>query len=98
MDTGEIEVQSGKFKIQENNTFLVLRGSGLLVSPKIIPLGKFDLHRSKKEAASVRLLREHPELVARINKEAMAADRTRKDADSWRDRSRTWPCTEKRFD
>ena len=98
MDTGEIEVQSGKFKIQENNTFLVLQGPELLVSPKIIPLGKFDLRRSNKHAASVRLFREHPELIARINKEALAADRKRPDDDTWRDRSRTWPCTEKRLD
>ena len=89
MEDGEIAVQSGKFKIQENNTFLVLQGPGLLVSPKIIPLGKFDLRRSNKHAASVRLLREHPELIARINKEALAADRKRPDDDTWRDRSRT---------
>ena len=98
MDAGEIEVQSGKFKILENNTFLVLQGPELLVSPKIIPLGKFDLRRSNKHAASVRLLREHPELIARINKEALAAHRKRPDDDTWRDRARTWPCTEKRLD
>jgi len=98
MDTGQIEVQSGKFKIQENNTFLVLQGPELLVSPKIIPLGKFGLRRANKHAASVRLLRDHPELIARINREALAADRKRPDSDTWRDRSRTWPCTEKRLD
>ena len=97
-DAGEIEVQSDKFKLQENNTFLVLQGPELLVSPKIIPLGKFDLRRSDRHAASVRLLREHPELIKRINKEALAVDRQRPDSDTRRDRSRTWPCTEKRLD
>lgn len=98
MDAGEIEVQSDKFKLQDDNTFLVLQGPELLVSPKIIPLGKFDLRQSNSHAASVRLLREHPELIARINKEALAADRKRPDNDTRRDRSRTWPCTEKRLD
>jgi hypothetical protein len=98
MDTGEVEVQSDKFKLHENNTFLVLQGPELLVSPKIIPLGEFDLRPSNRHAASVRLLREHPELIARINKEALAVDRKRPDHDTRRDRSRTWPCTEKRLD
>lgn len=42
-ETGEAEVQSGKFKISESNTFLVLHVGGLSVPQKIIPLGVFDL-------------------------------------------------------
>jgi len=77
MDAGEIEVRSDKFKIQENNTFLVLQGPGLLVSPTVIPVGNFDLRRSNKHAASVRLLREHPELITGINKKPLLADSKR---------------------
>src|ERR1035438_6297144 len=43
VDSGEAEVQSGKFKIAENNTFLVLLGRDASTLQKIIPLGAFDL-------------------------------------------------------
>jgi len=98
METGEIGVQSGKFKIRDSNTFLVLQASEPLVGPRIIPLGWFYLPRSNEHAASVRLLRAHPELITRMNAEGRAAEREKKGADGWKSRSRTWPCTEKRLD
>lgn len=73
-ETGEAEVQSSKFKIVENNTFLVLH-SGEPSIQKIIPLGIFDLPASKDQPASVLLLRASPELADRISKEIAAGDR-----------------------
>lgn len=73
-ETGEAEVQSGKFKISESNTFLVLHTGEASVSQKIIPLGVFDLPASKEQPASVLLLRVNPQLMERINKEAAAGD------------------------
>jgi hypothetical protein len=74
MDTeaGGAEVQSGKFKISESNTFLVLHAGDPSVPQKIIPLGIFDLPASKDQPASVLLLKANPELMKRINKEATA--------------------------
>jgi hypothetical protein len=70
-DTGEAGVQSGNFKITENNTFLVLHTAEPSIPQKIVPLGIFDLPASKdQEPASVLLLRANPELMNRINKEA----------------------------
>jgi hypothetical protein len=74
-ETGEAEVQSGKFKINESNTFLVLHAGERSVPPKIISLGIFDLQASKDQPASVLLLRANPELMERINKEAVAGER-----------------------
>jgi hypothetical protein len=73
-ETGEAEVQSGKFKISESNTFLVLHAGEPSVPQKIISLGVFDLPASKDQPASVLLLRANPELMERINKEGVAAD------------------------
>jgi hypothetical protein len=69
-ETGEAEVQSGKFKIGESNTFLVLHEGEPSVPQKIIPLGVFDLPASKDQPAAVLLLKANPELMERINKEA----------------------------
>src|SRR5713226_19581 len=74
-ETGEAEVQSGKFKISESNTFLVLHAGEPAVPQKIISLGVFDLPASKDQPASVLLLRANPELMERINKEGVAGDR-----------------------
>jgi hypothetical protein len=73
-ETGEAEVQSGKFKISESNTFLVLHTGEPSVPQKIISLGVFDLPASKDQPASVLLLRANPQLMERINKEAAAGD------------------------
>ncbi len=73
-ETGEAEVQSGKFKISESNTFLVLHAGEPSISQKIIPLGMFDLPTSKDQPASVLLLRANPELMERINKDVAADD------------------------
>jgi hypothetical protein len=73
-ETGGAEVQSGKFKISESNTFLVLHAGEPSVPQKIIPLGVFDLPASKDQPASVLLLKENPELMQRINKETAAPD------------------------
>jgi hypothetical protein len=69
-ETGEAEVQSGKFKISESNTFLVLHAGEPSVPQNIIPLGVFDLPASKDQPAPVLLLKANPELMERINKEA----------------------------
>jgi hypothetical protein len=69
-NSGEAEVQSGKFKIPEDNTFLVLLGRDAASSQKIIPLGVFELPASKDEPASVLLLRSNPKLQERMEKEA----------------------------
>jgi hypothetical protein len=71
-ETGEAEVQSGKFKINESNTFLVLHTGESSVPQKIISLGIFDLPASKDQPASVLLLQANPQLMERINKEAAA--------------------------
>jgi hypothetical protein len=71
-ETGEAEVQSGKFKISESNTFLVLHTGEPSVSQKIISLGIFDLPASKDQPASVLLLQANPQLMERINREAAA--------------------------
>src|SRR5271154_4450864 len=71
-ETGDAEVQSGKFKIGENNTFLVLHAGEPSVPQKIIPLGVFDLPASKDQPAAVLLLKANPELMDRINKEVVA--------------------------
>jgi hypothetical protein len=73
-ETGEAEVQSGKFKTSESNTFLVLHTGERSVPQKIISLGILDLPASKDQPASVLLLQANPELVERINKEAAAGD------------------------
>jgi hypothetical protein len=73
-DTGAAEVQSGKFKISESNTFLVLHAGEPSVTQKVIPLGVFNLPASKDEPASVLLLKANPELMDRINREAAAPD------------------------
>lgn len=73
-ETGEAEVQSGKFKISESNTFLVLHAGEPSVPQKVIPLGVFDLPASKDQPASVLLLKANPELMERINKESTAGD------------------------
>jgi hypothetical protein len=73
-ETGEAEVQSGKFKISESNTFLVLHTGEPSVPQKIISLGIFDLPASKDQPASILLLRANPQLMERINKEAAAGD------------------------
>ena len=71
-ETGEAEVQSGKFKISESNTFLVLHAGEPSVPQKIISLGIFDIPASKDQPASVLLLQANPQLMERINKEAAA--------------------------
>lgn len=73
-ETGEAEVQSGKFKISESNTFLVLHTGEPSVPQKIIPLGVFELPTSKDQAAPVLLLKANPELMERINREAAAGN------------------------
>jgi hypothetical protein len=73
-ETGEAEVQSGKFKISESNTLLVLHTGEPSVPQKIISLGIFDLPASKDQPAPVLLLRANPALMERINKEVVAGD------------------------
>src|SRR5215469_1638184 len=70
----EVRVQSGKFHINESNTFLVLHMGELLVPQKIIPLGVFDLPPSNDKPSSLLLLQAHPELIERISNEARASD------------------------
>ena len=68
-ETREAEVQSSKFKLDENNTFLVLHEGEPSVSPEIVPLGVFELPASSKDKpASVLLLETHPEIVDKIKK------------------------------
>jgi hypothetical protein len=74
-ETGEAEVQSGKFKISEGNTFLVLHAGESSVPQKIVSLGVFDLPASKDQPASVLLLQANPDLMERINKEVATGDR-----------------------
>jgi TonB family protein len=73
-ETGEAGVQSGKFKITESNTFLVLHTAEPPTPQKIVPLGIFDLPASKdQQPASVLLLRANPEIMDRINKEVASS-------------------------
>ena len=75
-DSGEAGVQSGKFKIAESNTFLVLHTPEPSLPQKIVPLGIFDLPASKdQQPASVLLLRANPELLDRINKEVGSSEK-----------------------
>src|SRR5215467_3792147 len=96
-ETEEVRVQSGEFHINESNTFLVLHMGELLVPQKIIPLGVFALPASNDEPSSFLLLRAHPELIERINKEARAGDHRIDRGD--RSPYRTWarPCIERRI-
>lgn len=73
-ETGDAEVQSGKFKIRESNTFLVLHTGEPLISEEIVPLGVFDIPASKERPASVLLLSGNPKLDERINKETKAVE------------------------
>lgn len=73
-ETGDAEVQSGKFKISESNTFLVLHTGEPSAPQKIISLGIFDLPASKDQPASVLLLQANPQLMERINKDAAAGN------------------------
>ena len=96
-ETGEVAVQSRKFKVSESNTFLVLHTGELLVPQKVIPLGVFDLPPSNDKPASLLLLRAHLEVVERINKEARAGDH-RSELGKTPGPSLTRPCTPKRID
>jgi hypothetical protein len=75
-DSGEAGLQSGKFKITESNTFLVLHTAERSLPQKIVPLGIFELPLSKdQQPASVLLLRANPELMDRINKEVGTSEK-----------------------
>ncbi len=63
-DTGEAEIQSDKFKLAENNTFLVLHTGAL--GQKVVPLGVFSIPASKEQPASILLLEANPTLTQRI--------------------------------
>jgi len=73
-DSGKAEIQAEKVNIQEANTYLVLHMTEEPVLQRVIPLGTFDLPRSRDEPASVILLGEHPELVGKIRKATGAAE------------------------
>ena len=75
VETAEAGVQSGKFNVSENNTFLVLHVGEPSIAQRIIPLGVFDLPASKDQPASVLLLRGNPQLMEHINKEVIAGQR-----------------------
>lgn len=94
--TGQVRVQSTKFKISERNTFLVLHSGEPEVLQKIIPLGKLYLPPSKDQPASILLLRAHPELVERIKLEIRAGDHNSKVRNSTRHDELTRPCSERR--
>jgi hypothetical protein len=72
-DSGKAEVQAEKVNIQEANTYLVLHMTEKADLQRVVPLGKFDLPRSRDDPASVILLGEHPELVDKIKKVTGAA-------------------------
>jgi hypothetical protein len=93
-ETGEVAVQSRKFKVRESNTFLVLHTGELLVPQEVIPLGVFVLPPSNNKAASLLLLRAHLEVVERINKEARGGD-NRSELGKTPYPSLTRPCTPK---
>ncbi len=77
-ETGEVGVQSGKFKVNESNTYLVLHAGEVAVPQKIVSLGSFDLPASKEQQpAPVLLLRANPEILERINKEIAADEKER---------------------
>jgi len=96
-ETMEVRVQSGKFNINESNTFLVLHMGELLVPHKIISLGVFDLPPSNDKPSSLLLLQAHPELIERINKEARAGDHRIELGDRSPDHSLARPCIERRI-
>jgi hypothetical protein len=75
VDSAEAGVQSGNFKVGENNTFLVLHTAEPSIAQKIIPLGVFDVPASTDQPASVLLLRGNPELMERINKVVASGQR-----------------------
>ena len=72
-DSGKAEIQAEKVNIREANTYLVLHMTDKPALQTVIPLGTFDLPRSRDEPASVILLGEHPELVEKIKKATDAA-------------------------
>lgn len=75
-ETGEAEVQSSKFKVMENNTFLILHMGEASNTQKIIPLGVYGLIPSQDQPASILLLKAHPELAQRLNEEVAASQHT----------------------
>jgi hypothetical protein len=72
-DSGKAEVQAEKVNIQEANTYLVLHMTEKADLQRVVPLGTFDLPRSRDDPSSVILLGEHPELVDKIKKATGAA-------------------------
>ena len=82
-DSGEAGVQSGKFKITESNTFLVLHTAEPSTPQRIVALGTFDLPASKdQQPASVLLLRANPELMDHINKEVGTSEKEQENFES----------------
>ena len=67
--TGDVEVQSEKYNVAANNTFLVVYVGEKVRVPKVIPLGVFQMPDLGEEPPSILLLRASPELVKRIEKE-----------------------------
>ncbi len=72
-ETGEVEVQSRKFKVTESNTFLILHMGEPSTAQKIVPLGVYNLLPSAGQPASILLLKAHPELAQRLNEEVAAS-------------------------
>jgi hypothetical protein len=70
--TGDTEVQSEKFNIAANNTFLVVHAGDKGRAQRVVPLGFFQMPDSADEPPSVLLLRTSPELVERMKKEISA--------------------------
>jgi hypothetical protein len=72
-ETGEAEVQSGKFNLAVSNTFLVLHTGDPTIPQKIVPLGTFDLPKSTDQPASILLLKQTPAIVEGIKKAVSAS-------------------------
>ena len=66
-EAGKVEVQDSKFSLQDANTFVVLHVTDRSAE-KIVPLGVYDLRPSTETPASVLLLRNNPELAAKLKK------------------------------
>ena len=68
VDTGKAEIQSEKVSIADANTYAVVHMTEDPALQKVVPLGTFDLPRSREEPSSVILLHELPEIMEAIKR------------------------------
>lgn len=72
-ESGEVEVQTSKFKLKQNNVFVVVHTADSATPQRIIPLGEYTIPASSADQpAPVLFLQANPEIMVRIRSEAEA--------------------------